>query len=111
MRLQLDAMTKEELIQLMQTAYDGASKETARKSFAEEFNVPYKTLRGQFTRSRSHPDWVEPVLRMKLKLMEYENGNAKPDGAASQDAEISPSSRKGEEEMTFQSIPLICIIG
>ena len=66
-------MTKEELIQLMQSVYDGASKENARKLFSEEFSVPYTTLRGWFTTSRSHPDWVEPVLRMKQKLMEYEN--------------------------------------
>ena len=83
MRRELDAMTKEELIQLMQTAYDGVSKEAARKSFSEEFRVPYTTLRGWFTTSKSHPDWVEPVLRMKLKLMEYEEENAKPDGAGS----------------------------
>ncbi len=76
-------MNKEELIELMQKVYDGASKETARKSFAEEFNVPYTTVRGWFTKSKRHPDWVEPVLKMKQKLMECENENAKSDGEGS----------------------------
>ena len=75
-------LTGKEFEELFAEVYpDERFKRHRHKRLAEEFDLSQATI--LTWTSRGTPSWIEPLLLMSKKLMEYEDGNAKPDGAGS----------------------------